>query len=87
MRKIALITLIALASGCSMFQTASRNLLAFNCANGAMILKDLPTIGNTQNQLQDLENAACATAFGTTAAPASAPGEGPVFPAGVPATK
>lgn len=87
MRKIALISLIVLASGCSMFSNGARNLLAFNCANGATLLQDVPTGLLTPAQLKNIQDAACSTAFGTTAAPATAPGNSPVFPSSAPVAK
>lgn len=90
MRKLligAAIVFAANIAGCSMFQNAARNLLAFNCANGATLLQDVPTGMLTPAQIANIENAACSTAFGTTAAPAPAPGNNPVFPPAAPVSK
>lgn len=84
MNKFLTASAIALAltvSGCSMFQTANRNLLATVCANGKTLMADIPTGVLTPSQVADAQNLACSTVFGTTAAPAPAPGESPVFPA------
>ena len=69
-------------SGCSSgpFATANRNLLATICANGAVIQAQLPTGVLTPAQVAGIQNLACSTAFGTTAAPAPASGMSPVFP-------
>ena len=83
---LAISALALLVAGCSAngtdpAQTAIRNLMAFNCANGQQIISQVPTMLLTPAQIQLAANAACSTVFGTTAAPIAAPGEGPVFPA------
>lgn len=82
LRMIAITALALMLAGCtsSEVQTANRNLLATLCANGATLLAQVPTGPLTPAQVTDIQNTACSTAFGTTAAPASAPGMGPVFP-------
>jgi hypothetical protein len=81
-KKIALASVFALGVfGCSSTQqdNALHNLLATVCANGQTIMVSLPTGFLTPQQIQNIQLLACSTAFGTTPAPAPAPGNSPVF--------
>lgn len=88
-KKIILLSALALA-GCSTSQNAAfdasplgvalRNLNATACANPAAAVANLPVLGLTTTQINQIATAYCATAFGTVAAPASAPGMAPIIP-------
>lgn len=85
MKKSTLIAIAALAlgiAGCSQTQldTANRNFLATFCANGQMILSQVPTGFLPPATIQSIHDTACSTAFGTVPAPTPAVGMGPVFP-------
>jgi hypothetical protein len=82
-KKIAIASAFALiVMGCSSGagQNAASNFLATVCSNGQTILAQLPSVGLTPAQVQNIQMVACSTAFGSTAAPATAPGQAPVFP-------
>ena len=87
LRTIIIAGAALLVAGCSSAeqQTAARNFLATVCSNGQTLLTQIPTGFLTPAQIQDIGNTACSTAFGTTAAPAPAPGMAPIFPAPSPA--
>ena len=68
------------------FANALHNLGAKACdpATLQQALANIPTMVLTSNQLSLAVNFGCSTLFGTTAAPATAPGNNPAFPSVAP---
>ncbi len=81
MKKLLLALPLLALIGCSQSgaQNGASNFLATICANGQTLLTQVPTGILTPQQVQNIQLVACSTAFGTVAAPASAPGQFPIF--------
>jgi hypothetical protein len=91
MKKVLSFVLVACAvafMGCSQAQpdidNFARNLTAAECANQQATLSNLPLTFVTPAQAAVILAGACDAVFGTIAAPVTAPGNQPVFPAAAP---
>jgi hypothetical protein len=91
MRKLSLTLIAACAvafAGCSQAQpdidNFAHNLTAAECANQQATLANIPLTFVTPAQAATILAGACDALFGTVAAPVTAPGNQPVFPAAAP---